>query len=156
MFFHLVIYYYCSGLIYNSSNHQFSLVVISIFSFVIPAEAGIQVLLACALTSCQSFGGSHRFCWSLLIRLRGKKTAGVVDDAVDSRNRGERNFVQRLNLDWPVAVHKPKTGKNVVNVVDPVRGNHNAIGLGLNATRGIADEEPNRCRAIGQIDDSER
>src|SRR5580765_4169319 len=91
----------------------------------------------------------------LLIRLPSKKTACVVDDAVNARNRGERNFVQRLNLDWPVAVHEPKAGENVVNVVNPVRGNHNTVGLGLNAARRIADDEPNRRRAVGQIDDGE-
>jgi len=128
---------------------------------VIPAEAGIQVLLRQALDFLfrpmpkvfEYLSISRKF---LLVRLGCKEAACVIDDAVNARNRGERNFVQRLNLDWPVAVHKPKAGKNVVNVVNPVRGNYNTVALSLNAARCIADDEPNRRRAIGQIDDSER
>ena len=85
----------------------------------------------------------------------GEKPAGVVNRAIDSRDGSERNFVERLNLDWAVTVHEPKTGENIVNVVNAVSGDHAAVVLNLNAARSVADNHTDRGWSAAEIDHGE-
>ena len=53
-------------------------------------------------------------------RLGLEEAVGVVADAVDARNCGERNTVERLDLERSVVTRNPQCGEDIVDVVDAV------------------------------------